>query len=91
MVSPGFVATEVRITALLADGSLQGGSPRKEGKMMSAEKCAALIYRGIRKRKREMVLSLVEGKVAVFLSKWWPSFVEYVNYTILKKEPDCPF
>jgi short-subunit dehydrogenase len=91
MVAPGFVASEVRMSALTADGSEQGKSPRVEKKMMSAEKCALLIYKGIKKRKRTLILAFVEGTIAIFLSKWWPSFVDYVNYTILKKEPDCPF
>lgn len=47
---------------LVADGHQQGDSPRAENKMMSAERCAQIIVNGVVKRKREIVMTLVEGK-----------------------------
>ena len=37
-------------------------TPRDESKMMSAEECARHIVRAIEKRKRELILTFVEGK-----------------------------
>lgn len=91
VAAPGFVHSEVRESALLANGSVQGKSPRNEKNMMSAERCAKLIYRAVKHRNREIILTIVEGKLAVFFSKWWPRLVDRANYNVLKHEPDCPF
>jgi NAD(P)-dependent dehydrogenase (short-subunit alcohol dehydrogenase family) len=91
VAAPGFVASDIREHALLADGSPQGQSPRNEGRMMTAETCARYIFRAVKHRKRTLVLSFMHGKLAVFLSKWWPSLVDFCNYRTMKKEPDSPF
>ena len=51
--APGFTASNVRNAALTADGSQQGRTPRDEGKMMTAEKCAEYLARGLARRKSE--------------------------------------
>ena len=91
VVAPGFTASNIRKTALNANGRQQGESPRNENKMMTAEKCAAIIVKGIRKRKREIIMTFVEGKLAVFLSKWLPGLVDRLSYSLMAKEPDSPF
>jgi short-subunit dehydrogenase len=50
-VIPGFVATNVKNTALVAYGSAQSESPREEEKMMQPNELAAKIVRGIEKEK----------------------------------------
>lgn len=87
---PGFTASNIRNTALSADGSAQGESPRDEGKMMTAEEVAIEIVNGVKKRKRTLVLT-GEGKLAVFLSKLFPKFVEKQVYNKIAKEPNSPF
>ncbi len=87
---PGFTASNIRSTALSADGSAQGESPRDEGKMMTAEEVAKEIVNGVKKRKRTLVLTS-EGKLAVFLSKLFPKFVEKQVYNKIAKEPNSPF
>ena len=64
VAAPGFTASNIRKTALNNAGRQQGESPRNESKMMSAEKCASLIVKGIRKRKREMILTVVPCRKA---------------------------
>jgi short-subunit dehydrogenase len=91
VVAPGFTASNIRKSALVADGKQQGESPRIEEKMMSAERCAQVIACGIRKRKREIIMTLVEGKVSVFLSKWWPGLLDKLAYHHMSKEPNSPF
>ena len=39
---PGFTASNVRFSALTADGTAQGETPREEGKMMTAEEVARI-------------------------------------------------
>ena len=48
---PGFTASNVRFSALMADGSAQGETPRNEEKMMTAEEVARIVADGIAKRK----------------------------------------
>ena len=91
VAAPGFTASNIRKTALVANGEQQGESPRAEDKMMSAERCAEIIVRGIIKRKREIVMTWVEGKLSVFLSKWCPSLLDRLAYQHMAKEPDSPF
>lgn len=89
LIAPGFTASNIRNSALLEDGKEQGDSPRKEEKMMSAEKVAEYVYKGIAKRKRQVVLTLV-GKATVVLNKMFPRFVDKMVYKQLAKEPDSP-
>lgn len=91
VAAPGFTASNIRKTALVADGSQQGDSPRVESNMMSAERCAEIIVNGVVKRKREIIMTLVEGKISVFLSKWFPSLLDKLAYSHMAKEPNSPF
>jgi short-subunit dehydrogenase len=90
VAAPGFTATEVRKVALSADGHIQGETPRDESKMMSAETCAHLIIKAIDKRKRALILTFVEGKLSVFLNKFFPSLLDRLTYNHMAKEPDSP-
>lgn len=91
VAAPGFTASNIRKTALNGAGRQQGESPRDEGHMMTAEACASIIIKGILKRKREIIMTFVEGKLAVFLSKWFPKLVDKLSYSHMAKEPDSPF
>ncbi len=86
---PGFTASNIRNTALSKDGSSQGETPRDEGKMMTAEEVATYIVNGIEKKKRTLVLT-TEGKMVVFLSKFFPKFVEKQVFNKMSKEPNSP-
>jgi len=90
VAAPGFTASNVRNVALTADGSTQGETPRDEDKMMSAEECARLIAKAVVKRKRELIMTFVEGKVTVWLKKWFPSLLEKLTYNHMAKEPNSP-
>lgn len=90
LVAPAFTASEVRESALVADGSEQGKTPLNESKLMSAEACAAKVYKAQKRRKRRLVLTFKEGKLAVFLHKWVPDVVDYFNYRMMSKEIGSP-
>lgn len=90
VAAPGFTSSEVRKAALTADGSSQGETPRDESKMMSAEECALHIANAVKKRKRQLILTFVEGKLTVFLGKFFPSLLDKLTYNHMAKEPDSP-
>jgi len=87
---PGFTSSNIRNTALAADGTQQGESPRDENKMMSAEDVATRIMKAIKQRKRNLVLT-TQGRLIVFLNKFFPSLLDQIIYNQLAKEPDSPF
>ncbi len=91
VAAPGFTASEVRKVALSTDGSQQGETPRNEDKMMTAEECATHIFNAVKKRKRQLILTFVEGKVTVFLGKFLPGLLDKLTYNHMAKEPDSPF
>ena len=90
IAAPGFTASNVRKSALTADGSHQGETPRKEDKMMSSEEVAKHVVKAIKKRKRTLILTFVEGKLTVFLSKIVPGLLDKLSYNHMAKEPDSP-
>lgn len=87
---PGFTASNIRNTALAADGSQQGESPRDEGKMMTADEVANHIINAIEKRKDRLVLTS-QGKLTVILNKFFPKFMDKMVYNHMAKEEDSPF
>src|SRR5574344_1568758 len=80
--APGFTASNIRNSAMTADGSPQGKTPRNEGKMMTAEKCAEKLLKGLRKRKIRVVLTPL-GKATVFINQVFPRFVDKVDYDMM--------
>jgi short-subunit dehydrogenase len=90
VAAPGFTATEVRKMALTSNGSKQGETPRNENAMMSAEACASHIINAISRRKRELVLTFTEGKLTVFVNKFFPSLLDKFSYRLMAKEPNSP-
>jgi len=90
IAAPGFTATNVRNVALGPDGKPQGESPREEDQMMSPEQVARIIARGIKNRKRVLVMT-GQGKLTVLLKKLFPGWLERLTYRMMAKEPDSPF
>lgn len=90
MAYPGFTASNIRNSALVADGSQQGESPLNEGKIMSAEEVAKHIYQAVKQKKNKLVLT-TEGKLTNLVSKFFPSFLEKMVYRKMAKEPGSPF
>lgn len=89
VAAPGFTESNIRKTALTKDGSQQGETPLKEDNLMSAEEVADHIYKAVVKRKRTIVLTR-QGKLTVFMNKYFPKFMDKAVYKHFKKEPDSP-
>ena len=86
---PGFTASNIRNTALAANGQQQGESPREEKNMMTAEEVADRILQATRQRKRDLVMTF-QGKLTVFLNKWFPGLTDKLVYNVMAKEKDSP-
>ena len=86
---PGFTASNVRFSALTADGREQGETPRNEAKMMTPEQVAHLVARGIKRRKR-LCLMEWEGRMTHLLKKFFPGLVDRLFYAVMAREPDSP-
>lgn len=90
VAAPGFTTSEIRKSALTANGTQQGETPRDENKMMSAEECAHRIYRAVKRRQRKLILTFWEGKATVLMAKLWADLVDGFIYRTFAKEPDSP-
>jgi len=90
VAAPGFTRSEIRLTALTADGNPQGETPRNENKMMSAEEVAKRIFKAIKHRRRKIVLTFFQGKVIVFVAKMWADLIDRIMFQVFSNEPDSP-
>ncbi len=86
---PGFTNSNIRYTALTADGSKQGDSPVDEKNVMSSEEVAQHLYNAIKNRKRDLVLT-TQGKLTVLLNKFFPAWIDKMVYKTFAAEPDSP-
>jgi short-subunit dehydrogenase len=86
---PNFTATNIRKTALNKDGDIQGESPRDESKMMTSEQVALRILKGIKRRRRTMIMTF-NGKLIVFLNRILPWWIDKKAYNAMAKEPNSP-
>lgn len=87
---PGFTESSIRGSALGPDGSTQSESPRDEKKMMTAEQVADHIFHAVVNRKRDLVLTK-QGKLAVWLGRFFPSLSDKLVFKHMSSEPGSPF
>ncbi|NSW93360.1 MAG: SDR family oxidoreductase [Bacteroidales bacterium] len=90
IIAPGFTATEIRKHALTADGSEQGESPRKEERLKSPEYVAKWVLKGIRKRKRNKILTW-DGRITALFQRILPGVIDWAYYIEMAREPKSPF
>ncbi len=89
IAAPGFVQSNVRVSALTANGTPQGKSPRNENRMMTSEQAARKIVKGIKHRRRNIILS-AKGKLSVLFQRILPHLLDRLFYKAMAKEPDSP-
>jgi short-subunit dehydrogenase len=89
IIAPGFTSTDIRKHALTSSGAEQGESPRDERKLMSSEYVAKWVLKGIRKKKRNKLLTW-DGRLTALFQRIVPSFVDWVYYYEMSKEPKSP-
>jgi short-subunit dehydrogenase len=85
VIAPGFTSSEIRKHALVADGTEQGESPREEEKLMSPEYVAKWILKGIRKKKRNKLLTW-SGRLTALFQRIIPAFVDWAYYIEMSRE-----
>ncbi|HEX2969274.1 MAG TPA: SDR family oxidoreductase [Bacteroidales bacterium] len=90
IIAPGFTATEIRKHALNADGSEQGKSPLDEGSLSTPEYVAKWVLKGIRKKKRNKLLTW-SGRLTALFQRIVPDLVDRAYYYEFAKEPESPF
>jgi short-subunit dehydrogenase len=87
---PGFTASNIRNTALDKNGKVQGESPLNEAKLMTSEEVARRIVYAVVKRKHRIIMT-TQGKLIVFLNKFFPKMMDRMVYNHMAKEPNSPF
>ena len=87
---PGFTASNIRKTALSKDGTAQGETPLDEGRLMTAQQVAVHIIHAIETKKERLILT-TQGKMTVFLNKFFPKFMDKMVYNHMAREPNSPF
>ena len=90
IIAPGFTATDIRKRALKADGTEQGMSPQNEENLMSTEYVAKWVLKGIRKKKRNKIMTW-EGRLTALFQRILPDIVDWAYYIAMSNEPDSPF
>jgi short-subunit dehydrogenase len=89
IIAPGFTTTDIRKHALLADGHEQGESPRDEHKLMPPEYVAKWVLKGIRKKKRNKLLTW-DGRLTALFQRIFPDLIDWAYYHEMSKEPRSP-
>jgi short-subunit dehydrogenase len=89
IIAPGFTTTEIRKHALTASGKEQGESPIDEGSLMSPEYVAKWVLKGIRRKKRNKLLTWY-GRLTALFQRIIPDVVDKAYYYEFAREPDSP-
>jgi NAD(P)-dependent dehydrogenase (short-subunit alcohol dehydrogenase family) len=89
VVSPGFVATDVRAHAFGGDGKPLGESPRRPRKevergTMSLAECTAQIVAAMAERRRELVMTR-QARLGLILKAFAPSLVDRMAAAAIKR------
>ncbi|TAF44872.1 MAG: SDR family oxidoreductase [Sphingobacteriales bacterium] len=87
LACPGFTASNIRNVALNSQAQSQGESSMDEDKMMTATQVAAIILDGVQHHKRQLIIT-GQGKLTVFMQKFFPSLLDKLVYNHFKKEKD---
>jgi len=75
LIAPDFVVSEIHRRAIGPDGAPLGRSPMQEARIMSAERCAALIVAAMRARQRLLITS-ARGRLARWARLLAPALVD---------------
>lgn len=89
IIAPGFTSTDIRRRALTAEGKEQGASPLDEKSLMSPEYVAKWVLKGIRKKKRNKLLTW-DGRITALFQRIVPNLIDFAYYHEMAREPDSP-
>jgi short-subunit dehydrogenase len=75
MVCPGYIRTEISLSALRGDGRKHAKMDSELAHGMPAEQCARQILRGVARRKREIVVAAPREKALVYIKRFFPDLL----------------
>jgi short-subunit dehydrogenase len=75
MVCPGYIRTEISLSALRGDGRKHARMDSELAHGMPADKCARQILRGVARRKREIVVAAPREKTLVYIKRFFPDLL----------------
>ena len=73
MVCPGFIRTNISLSALRGDGAKHAKMDSELAHGMPAEECARKILQGIASKKKEIVVGAAREKALVYLKRFLPN------------------
>jgi short-subunit dehydrogenase len=73
MVCPGYIRTDISLSALRGDGRKHAKMDSELAHGMPADECARQILRGIARRKKEIVVAAPREKALVYLKRFFPA------------------
>ena len=85
MIAPDFVLTEIHRRALGHDGKPLGQSPLQEAKIMTAEKCAALVVKAMENRDR-LLLTSRRAKVGRWIKLVSPRLIDRIASKAIREK-----
>lgn len=86
---PGFTATNIRNTAMNAQGTAQGESHKDEAQSMSADEVAKHVIQAIEKRSNYLLLTS-NAHLTFWFNKFIPQWVDRQVFKFVAKEKDSP-
>ncbi|MBU3663413.1 MAG: SDR family oxidoreductase [Bacteroidetes bacterium] len=89
-IFPGYTTSNIRNTALNANGQPQQDSPLDENKLMSANEVAQNILKMVQKRRKYHILTTT-GKLMYWINKLFPNYIDREVYKVISKEKNSPF
>lgn len=87
VISPGFVATDIRARAFSGEGVSLGKSPREENssETMSVEECVRQMIEAIRRRRRELVMTR-KARLGMWLKLIAPAIVDRIALNAVREK-----
>ena len=77
MIIPGFINTNISVNAVNKEGKPHGKLDDNQAKGMSAEACARIICKGLRKEKKEILVGK-KDKIMVHIRRFLPCLYYYM-------------
>jgi short-subunit dehydrogenase len=73
MVCPGFISTDISLSALRGDGAKHAKMDPELARGMPVDECARQIVRGVAANKKEIVVGALQEKYLVYLKRLFPA------------------
>lgn len=75
MVCPGFIRTDISLSALRGDGHKHAKMDSELAQGMPVDECAHQILRGVKARKKEIVVAAFRERILVYLKRFAPELL----------------